>query len=221
MCNFSPAASCLRATLPVFLVLLLTSPANGDVVDPHGDLAVVSGQPFAGRFSLAVTVDDGDRVYLRDDSPQDLDTYRARFLWQPEGLTMAEGDQVTLLSGFTETPSSLRIVTLNLRRGEDFLEQQLQLKARNDDGLWRVTPWIRVLPGGDPRSVTVEWRRSSALAVQDGSIRLWIDDILHAELDGLDNSSRTLDRIHFGMVSTPPPGTRGVLRFDSFESWSR
>lgn len=221
MCNLSPTASCLQPILTLCLALLLASPASGDVVDPHGDLAVVSGQPFAGRFSVAITVDDGDRVYLVDDSPQGLDTYRARFLWSYQDLAMVENDQVTLLTGLTETPTSQRILALVLRLADDSQERELQLKARDDAGVWRVTWWTSIPAATGSESVTIAWHRSSSTTANDGLIRLWIGDVLFAKLEGLDNSSWPLDSVRFGMVSAPPQGTRGVLRFDSFESWSR
>jgi hypothetical protein len=201
--------------------LLLASTAAAGVVDPNGDLQVISGDPLAGQFSARITIDDDDRVYLRDESPEGLEVYRARFLWNRNTLVLPETKRLKLLTGFSESPAQKRIVTLTLREGDDFHGHELRLKVRGDDELWTGTRWqlLGALPDLVP--VTLEWRRASGPDAEDGEVRLWVDGLLAGELFGVDNSTWALDRVHFGVVSAPKPGTTGTLEIDSFESWAR
>lgn len=208
--------------LLAFLPGLLWAPTtSAGVVDPNGDLEVISADPLAGQFSARITIDDDDRVYLREESPEGLDVYRARFLWRKDTLVLPETKRLKLLTGFSESPAQKRIMTLTVREGDDYRELELRLKVREDDGLWTGTVWREISATPDLVPVTVEWRRASGPDAEDGEVRLWVDGLLAAELFGVDNSTWALDRVHFGVVSAPKPGTTGTLEIDSFESWAR
>ncbi|MDY7095972.1 MAG: hypothetical protein SX243_23605 [Acidobacteriota bacterium] len=195
--------------------------AAAGVVDPNGDLEVISGDPLAGQFSARITIDDDDRVYLREESPEGLDVYRARFLWRPATLMLAPGKRLKLLTGFSENPAQKRILTFTVR---DFFEapyQEIRLKVREDDGAWMTTQRILVPMNLEVVPITIEWRRASGPDAEDGLVRLFLDGLLAREILGVDNSTWSLDRVHFGVVSAPKPGTTGTLEIDSFESWAR
>lgn len=214
-----------RTTAIVAVALLfgssfaITSELAAEVVDPNGNLEVIETDALAGGFSVRITVDDSDRVYLRDERPQDLEVYRARFLWRHDALTVPENKRLKLLTGFSDDPVKRRLLTLTLRQGEDYLGPQLRLKVRRDDGEWIGTSWTRLISPEPVGSVTLEWRQASTPDSEDGEVRLWVDGVLSGELTGIDNSAWSLDRVHWGVVSAPKAGTTGSLRFDSFESW--
>ena len=47
---------------------------------------------------------------------------------------------------------------------------------------------------------------------------LWIDAVQRANLTGVDNDTRRIDRSQLGAVSGIDSGTRGTYYFDAFES---
>jgi hypothetical protein len=49
-------------------------------------------------------------------------------------------------------------------------------------------------------------------------LTLWIDGNQKANLSGINNSNREIDRIRLGAVEGVDSGTRGIYYFDAFES---
>jgi hypothetical protein len=59
---------------------------------------------------------------------------------------------------------------------------------------------------------------ASAAGANNGSLTLWVDGTQQAELAGIDNDSRRIDRVELGAQSGIDSPTRGAYFFDAFES---
>ena len=64
----------------------------------------------------------------------------------------------------------------------------------------------------------IDWRASTASGANNGGLTLWIDGTQRANLIGIDNDTRRIDRVQLGAVMGVDSGTRGSYYFDAFES---
>jgi hypothetical protein len=105
-----------------------------------------------------------------------------------------------------------RLVTVVLRQqaGQDLLLAKVHL----DDDSWTNTGFHAIAPG--PHRVELEWSRSSPFGAPDGGLRLLIDGVAVADLDGLDNAESAADAVRMGAISVKP-GAGGMLDFDLYD----
>jgi len=69
-----------------------------------------------------------------------------------------------------------------------------------------------------PHYIKLDWKASSAAGANNGYVTLWIDGAQKANLTGVDNDTRLIDRIRLGAVAGLDTGTRGTYYFDAFEA---
>jgi hypothetical protein len=85
-----------------------------------------------------------------------------------------------------------------------------------DSTTWRYTSWFTISDA--PHFIELDWRAATAAGASDGSLTLWIDGTWRANLTGVDNDTRRVDRVRLGAVAGIDTGTRGAYYFDAFES---
>jgi hypothetical protein len=68
-------------------------------------------------------------------------------------------------------------------------------------------------------SIEVDWQRASAPGANNGTLRVWVDDVLKQTLTGIDNDQFGIDNVRLGALSLKG-GAGGALLFDEFESRS-
>jgi hypothetical protein len=87
---------------------------------------------------------------------------------------------------------------------------------RNDSNSWTSSSWFTIADTLD--FIEIDWRAATAVGANNGSLTLWIDGTQRANLTGVDNDTRRLDRVQLGAVAGVDSGTRGTYYFDAFES---
>jgi hypothetical protein len=191
-----------------------------------GDLSIVDlGTPSSSpaltpsRYALQAVVDDTAGLYVQDDTPLDLNRYRARFRFDPNGFDPGELQlhlRTRLFILFEDGPRRLAAVVLRRTLGVYAVMVRVQL----DDDTHVNTPF-RVITDA-PHLIEIDWKRSSSPAADDGWVKLWIDGSA-AEgaptdaLLNLDNNVSSLDFVRLGALSVKT-GASGTLFFDEFES---
>jgi len=93
---------------------------------------------------------------------------------------------------------------------------QLRAALLNDSASWTNTNWFTI--GDGPHFVEVDWKASAAPGANNGNLTFWIDGAQKANLIGVDNDTRRIDRIRLGPVAGVDTRTRGTYYFDAFES---
>ena len=132
---------------------------------------------------LQGVVNDTAGLYVQDDSPQDDSHYRVRFHFDPNGFDPGEAQghlRVRLLVAFQEDPTR-RVAALVLRRQSG--AYSLMARSRLDDNAQADTGFFPITDA--PHSVEIEWKRSTGIGHNNGSLRLWIDGSVQATLFGL------------------------------------
>ena len=181
-----------------------------------GDLSVSAAAALdSTSFGLSVVVNDTTGLYVEDDTPQDENRYRARFLFDPNDFDPGEAEghlRTRIFIAFEENPSR-RLMAVVLKRQSG--AYSLMARARRDDGTQSDTGFFPIT--GASHSVEVDWRRSSGADANDGGLRFWIDGQLVSDLTGIDNSFSAVDFVRMGALSVKT-GASGTLFFDELLS---
>ena len=177
-----------------------------------GDLSVSTAAALVDNYGLQALVNDIANIYVRDDSPNAEPRYRARFYFDPNSISMADGDDHYILVATSGATSVLRV---QLR----FSGGNYQIRASHllDGGTtFNYTNWISISDA--LHFIELDWRAATAAGANDGSLTLWIDGVQKANLTGADNDTWRIDYVRLGMVTGRDPFTLGTYYFDAFES---
>lgn len=184
---------------------------SASVVD-GGDLSVAAAAALVGGQGLQAVLDDNVSLYLTDDRPAAETRYRARFYFDPNTIAMTNGDAHFLFYGYAGT--STLVTRLEFRRSSGVY--QIRAALRNDASTYTSTSWFTLSDA--PHAVEIDWRAASGAGANNGGLTLWLDGVQRADLTGVDNDTRRIDRVQLGAVAGVDSGTRGTYYFDAFES---
>ena len=177
----------------------------------QGDLSVSSAAALVGSQGLQAVINDTSAIYLTDDTPDAEPRYRARFYFDPNSISMASGDAHFIFKGFTGATQILQVKFRNFSG-----VYQLRANLLNDSSNWVITNWFTISDA--PHFIELDWRAATAMGANDGGLTLWIDGTQQADLTGVDNDTRRIDRARLGALSGVDAGTSGTYYFDAFES---
>ena len=177
-----------------------------------GDLSVSTAAALIGGKGLQAVIDDNNTLYVTDDRPNAEPRYRARFYFDPNSISMVSGNAHHFFYGFSSTSTSLLMVEFRKSSGN----YQLRTQLLNDGATWKNTSWFTISDG--PHAIELDWRAATAAGANNGGLTLWIDGVQQANLTGVDNDTRRIERVRLGAVSGIDTGTRGTYYFDAFES---
>jgi hypothetical protein len=161
---------------------------------------------------MQAVIDDNTNIYVTDDRPNAEIRYRARFYFDPNAISMANGNAHFIFQGFTGT--STVVLRVEFRRSSG--SYQLRVALRNDAGSFTNSAWFTITDA--THFVELDWQASTAAGANNGSLTFWIDNVQRANLTGVDNDTRRIDRIRLGAVAGIESNTRGTYYFDAFES---
>jgi len=181
-------------------------------VNDGGDVSVNPAAALVGGNGLRAVVDDGNSIYVTDDRPNAEPRFRARFYFDPNSISMANGDAYFILNGFIGTSTAV----MRLEFSRSSTAYQLRGTVLNDASTWVNTGSFTISDA--PHFIELDWRASTAVGANNGGLTLWIDGVKQTDLTGVDNDTRRIDRIRFGAVTGMDAGTRGTYYLDAFES---
>lgn len=177
-----------------------------------GDLSVASAAALEGAWGMQAVVDDNNAIHVTDDTPNAERHYRARFAFDPNSIRMESDNAHYILHGYSGT--SALAVRIEFRRSSG--NYQLRAALSNDGSGWKSSAWVTL--GDAPHAVAFDWRAATAAGANNGGLTLWIDGARRADLTGVDNDTRRMDRVSLGAVAGLDGGTRGRYFFDAFAS---
>jgi hypothetical protein len=175
-------------------------------------LSVSPGAALTGNLGLQVSITSNTATYLTDDYPSAEPRYRARFYFDPNSISMANGDAHYIFYGYSGATTV--VLRIEFRRSSSLY--QLRAGLLNNGTTWTSSSWFTIADA--VHIVEVDWRASTAPGANNGGLTLWIDDVQRANLTGVANDTRRIDRVRLGPVSGIDSGTRGTYYFDTFES---
>ncbi len=184
---------------------------SSSVVD-KGDLSVFPGAALVGKNSLQAVIDDGVKIFVTDDRPTAEKHYRARFYFDPNSITMLNKEDFYLFQGYTST--SVAVVRVKLAYVNS--KYQLMASVLNDSGVWVYTSLFPISDA--PHFIELDWQASSSTTAKNGYLTFWIDGAQQANLTGVDNDLRRIEKAQLGAVAGLDASTRGTILLDAFES---
>jgi uncharacterized protein YjiK len=180
-------------------------------VDGEGDLNVSAAAALVGAQGMAALIDNTTSMYVRDDTPTNEPRYRARFYFDPNSITMADGNTHRIM---VARNAGVDLVRLEFRRAN--LNYQVQAVIRTDAGSYIGTSWYTVTDA--PHPIEIDWQAATSAGANNGSLSLWIDDTLSQTLSGIDNDTHRVEQARLGPLQGVDAGTSGTEYFDAFES---
>ena len=171
-----------------------------------GNLSVAAGAALAGNYGLQATFTNTANMLVRNDSPTAETRYRARFYFNPNSISMATGDNITLFQGLDA--SSAIVISIQFNRSST----AYQVRARAyDSGLTTFvnTPYFTI--SNAVHTLEVDWGN-------DGHLTFWIDGTQQANLTGINNSIYRIETVRLGAPTVSITGTSGSYYIDAFES---
>lgn len=148
------------------------------MITDSGDLTVTAAAALAGGYGLATIIDDTTPIYVSDNSPQAEASYRASFLFDPNGVTLPSSALHYIFAGI-DAGNQAMIFALQLQQGGG--AYRIRGQVRSGIGLV-YTPWLALTDA--PHTLELQWTAATADAAEDGFFELWIDGVLLASLSG-------------------------------------
>jgi hypothetical protein len=184
---------------------------SGSAID-GGDLSVTTSAALVGANGLRAVINNNTAIYVTDDRPSAESHYRARFYFDPNSIKMASGNAHYIFYGYRGTSTVVLRVEVRISSGA----YQLRAGLLNDSISWTNTSWTTISDA--PHFVELDWRAATAAGANNGGLTFWTDGTQRANLTGIDNDTRRIDRVRLGAVAGVDSGTRGTYYFDAFES---
>jgi hypothetical protein len=177
-----------------------------------GDLSVSAAAALVDSNGMQALIDDNKTIYVTDDTPNAEPRYRARFYFDPNSIMMASGDAHYIFEGYMNTST----LVLRVEFRQSLGNYQVRARLVNDSTTWTSTSWFTIADA--PHAIELDWQAATAVGANNGGLTLWIDDTQQANLTGVDNDTRRIDRVRLGAVAGIDTTTRGTYYFDAFES---
>jgi hypothetical protein len=172
-----------------------------------GDLSVSPAAALVGSQGMQAVIDDNNAIYVTDDTPNAEPRYRVRFYFDPNSISMAGGDNHFIFQGYAGSSTLILRIQFRFSSGN----YQIRTALRDDGSGWTNTNWFTISDA--VHFVELDW-----WAASNGGLTLWIDGTQRADLTGVDNDTRRIDRVRLGAAAGIDTGTRGTYFFDAFES---
>lgn len=175
-----------------------------------GDLSVSSSAALVGSNGLQAIINDNTALSVTSDHPNAETRYRARFYFDPNSITMANSDSHIILRGYGASSTIVLRVEFGFSNGA----YRIRAGLLNDGSAWAETNWVTISDA--PHAIELDWRASTG--TNNGGLTFWIDGTQQADLTGIDNDTRRIERVTLGALASIDAGTRGTYYFDAFES---
>src|SRR5690606_15494886 len=144
------------------------------------DLSVHPTAALFGNQGLRVVLNDNGAMVISDERPAAEPRYRARFYFDPNSISMSNGDQHLLFAAATQT-----LVVAQVEFGFSGGSYRLRAAAMNDGTTWTQTNWFNITDA--PHAIEIDWRAATGPGANNGGLTLWIDGQQVGELTGIDN----------------------------------
>jgi hypothetical protein len=161
---------------------------------------------------MQAVINDTGPIFVTDNSPAAEPRYRARFWFNPNGMTMATNDAHYVFDA--KNGSGTTVLRVEFRwNGKKY---QVRAAAAKDGTAFAVTTWFAITNAW--HAIELDWRASSAPGANSGGLTLWLDGGQKADLTSIDNDTRRVESARLGVLDGLDAGTHGTEYFDKFES---
>lgn len=154
-------------------------------------------------------------IFVQDNSPTDETSYRARFYFDPNSITMNSAGH-PLLIGYTESTPLKWVFWVTFGKASGSSDYQIRVYVYKDDGNKLASSSYTITD--EPHALEIWWKASTGAGQNNGQLQLWLDGTLTYSQTAVDNDTHQVDLVKFGSVNTPDEETIGSYCLDHFES---
>ena len=176
-----------------------------------GDLSVATAAKLHGSYGLSVLINDTGALWVRKDFASPNTRFRCRVYIDPNGLTMANGDEFVILDTYKAAGASLTFRLSLVRSGGIYY---VFVVDRTDDA-WNKLSANQGLTD-EPHYIEVDWQASSAPLANNGTFSIWVDGIDVQTVTGIDSDTGEVSQVYLGVTSGLDAGTSGTFYLDDF-----
>ncbi|MGQ0604960.1 MAG: hypothetical protein ACT4QE_25045 [Anaerolineales bacterium] len=209
--NTSPPTATPTATVPPDQIFAdgFESGIPSAWTSAPGNTTVTAGAAMTGVYGLSVANDGITASYVIKDFISSTAQLRLRFYFDPNTISMSDGDAQFIFHGNTSDGAAVVRVEFRRSSGND----QLRGRIRDDASTWTNTSWTTITDAA--HAVELDWSAATAAGANNGNLTLWIDGASMGSVSGIDNDTRSVMQIRLGMVAGVDGGTTGNYYFDA------
>ncbi len=182
------------------------------VITDSGDLIVTSTGVIQGNYGMQAAINDQNELYVYDESPLGSKYYHVRFFFDPNSVNIPENEYFDVFHANATTAGLAYRVRLRLVNGQ----YQMAAAIEDDNQQVQETGWYDI--NDAPVSIQLEYESAYYRDSYDGSIKLWLDNILQEEIFDLANFTKCVDNIQLGVMSPSTSTIAGTVYFDDLDS---
>jgi len=187
-----------------------TTDAWSSVTDADSDMTVAEAAALHGTYGLNFLIDDQNDMWCQDDTPNAETRYRCRFYFDPNSLSMSNNNEFYLTLGFgSGSCFNLKFIYLDAVGGYR-LVSTIYPDTGWTDSNYDISDGLHC--------IETDWKASSAPGANDGFFRTWVDGELVGDTQDVDNDTKDLGSVRFGVHSTISAGLSGTVYLDDFAS---
>jgi hypothetical protein len=165
-------------------------------VTGDGDLSVSTAAAYSGRYGMQAVINDTTSMYVSNTTPASEAEYHARFYVNPNQLTMASGNVLTLLTGST---ASADVFFVQMQKtGSTY-----QVRVSDQSGSLINSSWYDLTAGWN--AIEIFYLPGNLT----GQMSLWVGGVLKQTLNNLDNDGTKVEAVRLGAMNVAS-GTNGT-----------
>jgi len=212
-----------KALFAVVMVLVLGSPA---MVVAQSALYVNGDAAMEGSFGMEIDIADQGSAFVTDETPSGEKVYRAKFLFDPNAITMVRGTSTLIFEARSPVPdypgntlSAFRVVLRAKGSGFYVRAKAYYNPVGLTNGKKLGSPLIFIGPLGysGQHELEAEWWAGDAVD-PIGYARIRLDGGAWSEV-AVKNKVMSIDMCRLGAILVDSAATLGSMYFDSFESF--
>lgn len=165
---------------------------------------------LVGDWGMQAQINNTAPMFVADRSPIAETTYRARFYFFPNSVTIPRRAQHDLFVGLSST--GVTLFRLQIRHSSGY---QVRAVIRNSSNREYATRWYAL--SNSSQSIEISWQAAGSPGGSDGSITLWLDGTLVETVTGIANDNLRLEEVRLG-PQTIGSGVSGAEFYDAFVS---
>ena len=176
-----------------------------------GRLSVQTSAALSGTYGLHASLVNRNQMYVADITPSAASAYNARFVFDPNSVTIGSGKVHDLFHGLDA--GARTALDGPGPRGDRRLPGSRRLTA--PVGLDHVLVVVDLTDA--PHTIEIGWQAASTPTGNNGAQRLWLDGTLRQAQTTLANGTTRLEEARLG-PQVIPTGVAGTEYFDAFAS---
>jgi hypothetical protein len=179
-------------------------------------LAVNGGAALRGNYGFSCGIPDANARFGQLASLANEKLVELKFLFDLNSIVMGDGDAFTLIStGTTGAGGSSLQILLQYAIATGY---KLATNIKDDAGgnIFGVAFVI----ADEPIEVRICWKAADYAGADNGFLRVFINDEVKSNQEGIDNDTHSITTKNFGAISGLDAGTTGTIFFDDIR-WRR